>query len=120
MTNFGDNYAASIGPALLDQHGEPIVVDFGIGGTRAVVAMVEREQPTGIDNRGSPVTVTRLTMRATAADLADDGMGGVAANEVVLGRCRVQLPLRVGGVAEWRKVLRIADQIAGMLALEVE
>jgi hypothetical protein len=113
MTAFDTRFAARALPSLLVNFGESVVY-YPRGGTpRTITAIVDRDPPqSGGDfdeHRGPRFSI----------EVANDQQDGIASECIDIGGDRVEFAQRKGGTAVKMSIVRIDDQDAGMLRLEV-
>lgn len=119
MSTFNARFAEVAAPLHVEQLGEAVVFDPGVGQRRLIMMELERDVQ-GVDSVGSPVysTIGRCCPCATSID--DDGHGGIDPNEIVYGRAIIEYPLRVGAAVSTPKMIRrIVDDGSGMTVVEV-
>lgn len=83
------------------------------GGSRAIDALINREQPaeTGDAPQGHAPLLTIVVINSATT--------GISSDEVDCGGDKVNLPVRLGETAQQRRITGIISQDSGMVKLEV-
>lgn len=92
---------------------EAIIYLPAAGGSRAIDALVNREQPaeTGDAPHGHAPLLTIVVINSATT--------GISSDEVDCGGDKVELPVRLGETAQERLIAGIISQDSGMMKLEV-
>lgn len=98
----------------LEKFGETITYLPGSGGSRSILAIVNRPEASKIS--GLP----HGSGAALIIEVANDVTTGISAAEVDRGRDKVQLPERFGDAVKTKRITNILAQDAGMIKLELQ
>jgi hypothetical protein len=97
-----------------DEFAEAVVYRPRDGGARSIVAIVDREPPTLMDEAGNVVSLTFLIHVANSKTL------GITAEEVDTGGDEIEVIEKAGGVTRRRvAVIRVMENDNGMVQLAV-
>ena len=115
-------------PTFVAQFGESITYVKTGPISRTIFAVVEREPPV-IQGRAGTLTADPSALRPDIEvwvqnrveeyDAVAGKFGGISAGELDKGTDKLMLPRMVGGTPEGFTIMRVSDQDAGMLRLEV-
>lgn len=105
---------------FLNDFAEAVVYRPLVGPPRSIQAIVDREPPAWL--REPPAWLAEadgVLVPQLHVVVRNDEAAGIGADEVDTGGDRVDVPVRVGGTAVTKNVVRIVQQDAGLLRLEV-
>ena len=109
---FRDRFKRSGFPRLLRHFGEPVVYNFRAGGSRSIVAIIEREPPGFYDAGGN------LVLPSYVVRILDDGTDGVLVSEIDTGGDTIELAAKVDDDSNTEKtVMRMLRQDTGVIVL---
>jgi hypothetical protein len=97
-----------------DEFAETVVYNPHGGGSRTILAVVDREPPSIMDDLGNVVSLSFMVY------VANDATAGITATEVDTGGDRLQISAMAGQVSRRGcSIIRVMDNDAGMLQLAV-
>lgn len=97
-----------------DEFAEQVVYLPKGGGSRTILAVVEREPPTLMDDAGNILSPSFMIY------VANSNVAGIASNEIDTGGDRIQITNRVNEVAKKTcTIMRMIDNDDGMLQIAV-
>jgi len=108
-----DKNVIAITPEIITLMGETVVYMPSGGGSRSIVAIIDREGAAAMPAGGygnSPLTHITVANNSTI---------GISSAEINTGKDKVELALRRGKLPQARIITKIISQDAGMLTLEV-
>jgi len=98
---------------FLMEFAEQIVYMPGGTGSRAIMAIVDREEPTELEGgAGAQSTLTYITV-------ANDSTAGISSSEVNLNADKVEISTKIGQVVREKRIIGLIYQDAGMMKLEI-
>lgn len=109
-----DEMLAGTANDFLAEFGEPVTYKPKGGGSRSILAIIDRNPPAEIP--GMPAGAHSSMMIATVANDETDGIGS---SEVNCGGDKVELSVRIGETAVEKRITQILNQDAGMMYLAV-
>jgi len=113
-TVFDSHFAASAFPGLLQQFGEAIVYRARLGGSREILAIIEREPPAIFDAAGNTV-IPKFVVRVN-----NSCRSGISSNEIDTGGDHVSFVRKIGEVIpKTYSVGQVLSQSGGVLRFTV-
>lgn len=113
-TVFDSHFAAAGFPMLLDNFGESITYLPYQGGSRSIVAIIEREPPAIVDAAGNAV-MPRATLR-----VYNSCRSGISSKELDSGKDEIEMMLNVGDTIPKRvSIMQMISQDSGVTHLAV-
>jgi hypothetical protein len=113
-TTFDSHFASAGFPMLLDQFGESIVYLPGGGGSRSILAIIERDPPSIFDAAGNAV------MPSATIRVFNSCRSGISSREIDTGLDAVEFALKVGEAVPKRfSVMQMISQDSGVTQLAV-
>jgi len=112
-TNEIDNDLDDMAKIQLDTHGEPVVYWPRGGGSRPIVAIVDREPPKSLEDMPhgfSPKLVLWV---------ANDSIIGISSSEIDTGGDLIEVALRIGQVPQKCSMVKLESQDVGMVKLGI-
>jgi hypothetical protein len=98
---------------FLNVFGEPIIYMPGGTGSRAIIAIVDREEPAEIEGgAGANSTLTYITV-------ANDSEYGISSSEVNLNADLVEISTKINQTVRQKRIVAIISQDEGMIKLEL-
>lgn len=113
MTDFDTRFAARGAPKLLDRFGEPVVYRPRSGRARTITAIVDRNPPETLANAENAVSQAFVVM------VANDDQDGIPSRLLDTGGDAIDVSDRTGEAVRTRRIVRLVDDVGGMLTLEV-
>ncbi len=98
---------------FLDEFGEPVTYMPSGAGVREIVAIVDREAPAELE--GMPGAHATRTL----VHVANDSTLGISSSEVNVSQDKIQLSVRIDETDKQKLIVKIIEQDAGMMLLEV-
>lgn len=113
MANEFDQGLIDTAPDFQTVFGETVTYKPRGGGTRSISAVVNREQPAGLDGapHGHAPVVT--------IEVINDSTTGISSDEVDCGGDNVNLAVRIGDTPQDRPIVNAISMDAGMMRLEL-
>jgi hypothetical protein len=113
-TVFDAHFAAAGFPMLLDNFGESITYLPYSGGSRSIIAIVERDPPAILDAAGNAVMPT-ATIR-----VYNSCRSGISSKELDSGKDEIEMVLKVGDTLPKRmSIMQMISQDSGVTSLAV-
>ena len=115
MATVFDAHFAAVGfPMLLDNFGESITYLPYSGGSRSILAIIEREPPAILDAAGNAVLPT-ATIR-----VYNSCRSGISSKELDTGKDEIEMILKVGDALPKRmSIMQMISQDSGVTSLAV-
>jgi len=113
-TVFDAHFAAAGFPMLLDNFGESITYLPFSGGSRSIIAIVEREPPAILDAAGNAV-LPRAAIR-----VYNSCRSGISSKELDTGKDQIEMRLKVGdALPTTMSIMQMTSQDSGVTSLAV-